>query len=112
MLPSRGRRDSMESRFFQRVILRHKIEALTNNGPFSGVLENISLGGVFIRTDKSLSLGDQMEINIPIHNGFGKSIFYAKVSAIRREQHGLAFKFIDLDPKNFWTLQSFIKASI
>jgi hypothetical protein len=39
------------------------------------------------------------------------SNFAAKLIAIRNESEGVAFTFNDLDPKNFWTLQSFIKTA-
>jgi Tfp pilus assembly protein PilZ len=102
----------MGTRFFQRVVFRRNIEALTQDGIFSGILENISLGGMFISTDKRLSIGDQIEINLPINNGISDTKLSAKLTAVRRENHGIAFKFKDLDPKNFWTLQSFINSAI
>jgi hypothetical protein len=103
---------SMENRFFQRVVFRQNIEATANDGLFTGVLENISLGGVFIRTNKELATGDQINIKIPVKTELAKSNIIAELTAIRKEPHGIAFTFKDLDPKNFWTLQSFIRASI
>jgi c-di-GMP-binding flagellar brake protein YcgR len=102
----------MGTRFFQRVIFRRYIEAITQDGVFSGILENISLGGMFIKTDKNLSIGDQIEINFPINNGITDTNLTAKLSAIRKDDNGIAFKFMDLDPKSFWTLQSFINSEI
>jgi Tfp pilus assembly protein PilZ len=99
----------METRFFSRVKINHEIEALAQDGFFIGILENISLGGLFIRTKKCISVGDQIEINIPLRCEFTMSNFAAKLIAIRSESEGVAFTFNDLDPKNFWTLQSFIK---
>jgi Tfp pilus assembly protein PilZ len=102
----------MGTRFFQRVIFRKDIKASAHDGVFSGILENISLGGMFIRTDKCLSIGDQIEIDFPIKNGIADTKLSAKLTAVRKENHGIAFKFKDLDPKNFWTLQSFINSEI
>jgi hypothetical protein len=101
----------MEDRFFRRVIFRQEIEAIAKDGLFPAAVENISLGGVFLRTNKDIPAGEQIEINIPLRNEFTTSKFSAKLTAIRAEQKGIAFKFTDLDPKNFWTLQSFIKAT-
>ena len=101
----------METRFFKRVIFRQEIDALAQDGVFPAELENISLGGLFINTNKKISLGEEIEINIPLRNEFTTNKFFARLTAIRAEQKGIAFKFTDLDPKNFWTLQSFIKAS-
>lgn len=101
----------MVNRFFRRVNINHRIEALAQDGKFLCRLENISLGGVFIKTTKCISPGDQIEINIPLRNDFTINNFTAKLIAIRREESGAAFRFEDLDPKNFWTLQSFISAA-
>jgi len=101
----------MENRFFRRLEINHGIEALAQDGKFLCRLENISLGGLFIKTKKCISPGDQIEINIPLRNDFTINNFTAKLIAIRREESGAAFKFEGLDPKNFWTLQSFISAA-
>jgi hypothetical protein len=98
----------MENRFFRRVDINQRIDALAQDGIFQCRLENISLGGLFIKTKKCISPGDQIEINIPLRNDFTISRFTAKLTAIRSEEIGTAFKFKELDPKNFWTLQSFI----
>jgi len=101
----------MGTRFFSRVKTKHEIKALAQDGFFIGVLENISLGGLFIRTQKCIRVGDQVEINMPLRCEFTMSNFAAKLIAIRNESEGVAFTFNDLDPKNFWTLQSFINAA-
>jgi len=101
----------MENRFFRRVHINHRIDALAHDGIFQCRLENISLGGLFIKTKKCISPGDQIEINIPLRNDFTISKFTAKLTAIRSEERGTAFIFKELDPKNFWTLQSFIASA-
>jgi hypothetical protein len=93
----------MKNRFFRRVKLDHELNAVAQDGVFSGRLENISLGGLFIKTQKNISPGDRIEIEIPLIHSFT-----AKLIAIRNESQGVAFIFDNLDPKNFWTLQSFI----
>jgi hypothetical protein len=98
----------MQTRFFRRIKINHEIKALAQDGFFIGRLKNISLGGLFIKTEKSISVGEQVEINIPLRSEFEMSNFAAELTAIRSEAEGVAFKFNQLDPKNFWTLQSFI----
>jgi len=43
-----------------------------------------------------------------LRNDFTINRFTATLTAIRSEERGAAFEFKELDPKNFWTLQSFI----
>jgi Tfp pilus assembly protein PilZ len=98
----------MENRFFRRVKINHEIKALAQDGYFIGRLINISLGGLFLKTKKTISVGEQIEIDLPLRSDYEINNFAAKLIAIRNEAEGIAFKFINLDPKNFWTLQSFI----
>lgn len=100
----------MPTRFFSRVKINSDVKALAQDGFFMGILENISLGGLFIRTKKCINVGDEVEINIPLRSEVKMINFAAKLIAIRSECEGAAFAYNDLDHKNFWTLQSFIKA--
>jgi Tfp pilus assembly protein PilZ len=100
----------MGTRFFSRVNINNDIEALAQDGVFMGKLENISLGGLFIRTKKSISVGDEIEINLPLRSEAKMINLAATLTAIRSEREGAAFTFRDLDHQNFWSLQSFIKS--
>ncbi|MEI8354768.1 MAG: PilZ domain-containing protein [Deltaproteobacteria bacterium] len=100
----------MPNRFNRRVDINDEIEVVTPNGMLRCMLENISLGGLFIRTDKNIHVGDEIEIATPIHNDSRMMILAAKLKAIRIENRGIAFKFDDIDHQNFWTLQSFIQS--
>ena len=99
----------MGTRFFSRVKINNDIKALGQDGFFMGILENISLGGLFIKTKKCINIGDQVEINMPLRSEFTKINFAAKLIAIRSDREGAAFAYNNLDYKNFWSLQSFIK---
>jgi hypothetical protein len=100
----------MGTRFFSRVNINNDIEALAHDGVFMGKLENISLGGLFIRTKKSINVGDEIEINLPLRSEAKMINLAATLTAIRSEREGAAFTFRDLDHQNFWTLQFFIKS--
>jgi hypothetical protein len=99
----------MGTRFFSRVYINNDIEALAQDGVFMGKLENISLGGLFIRTNKRISIGDEIEINLPLRSEARMINLAATLIAIRSDREGAAFTFRDLDHQNFWSLQSFIK---
>jgi len=101
----------MGTRFFSRVKINHDIKVLAQDGYFTGILENISLGGLFIRTKKGINVGDEIEINMPLRSEFTLANITAKLIAIRSDSEGAAFTYNDLDHKNFWTLQSFIKSA-
>jgi Tfp pilus assembly protein PilZ len=101
----------MPNRFNRRVNINDEIEVLAPDGKFKCLLENISLGGIFVKTNKHVNVGDEIEIDTPIRSDLRMIILAAKLKAIRIENRGVAFKFNDIDHQNFWTLQSFIQSA-
>jgi Tfp pilus assembly protein PilZ len=81
---------------------------MTKDGFFAGMLENICMGGLFLRTNNSMEVGTGLEVNLPLTANSTNITIAASVVAVRIENHGIAFQFDNLDHKNFWTLLSFI----
>ncbi len=98
----------MEKRFFLRLSINDEAKITSKDGVFAGTLENISLGGLFIRTDQNMELGEIIDINIALPCNTGCTNVTANVMAVRIENKGIAFKFNNYHPNDFWTLQSFI----
>ena len=99
----------MEKRFFRRVNIDNGMCTLAKDRIYTGIIENISLGGLFIKSDIQLKIRDKVEINITLPNGSRKINFETNAVTTRIEDEGVAFKFDKLNPKDFWTLQSFIQ---
>ena len=95
----------MERRLFSRKDVDHETTIMTKEGNFTGVLENISMGGFFLRINKHIEVGENVEVDIPFSNNVN---IVTNVTAIRIENNGIAFKFENIDHYNFWTLHSFI----
>jgi hypothetical protein len=95
----------MERRLLSRVPIDHETTIMTKEGNFTGVLENISMGGFFLRTNKHLEVGENVEVDISVTSSVN---IVTNVTAIRIENNGIAFKFENIDHYNFWTLHSFI----
>jgi len=72
----------------------------TKDGIFTALLENVSMGGLFLRTNKPIEVGELIEITIPLPSaspdGQRKKIVVDAV-AIRVEEHGVAFRFHEID---------------
>ena len=116
----------MEKRLFNRVIVNNCICALINNGTFTGIINNISLGGLNVTSTIQLKVEDSVEMSfsIPYFYMSTKLDTYSKaiitdyvykpivistnVSAVRIDNNGIAFKFEKLSPEDFWFLQSFV----
>ena len=87
----------MERRFSGRSGLQDETTILTKDGIFAGTLENISMGGIFLRTDQPLRIGDVIEITIPLPEHFGESKIVVDGIAIRIVGNGVALKFLNFD---------------
>ena len=95
----------MERRLCSRIPTDQETTIMTKDGNFTGILENISMGGFFLRTDNRVEVGENVEVDIPFNNNVN---IVTNVTAIRIENNGIAFKFENVDHYNFWTLHSFI----
>ena len=117
----------MIKRLFQRVSINDGTCTLSSNGIYSGIIRNISLGGLFIESDLQLNVMDRVAINFKLTynpktikiNTDLKTInidsdtktinINTNVIAVRIDNDGMALQFDKLNPKDFWDLQSFIQ---
>lgn len=97
-----------------------------NNGTHTGIVNNISLGGMHITADKSFNAEDKITISFPIpymylstrvdkpskkivsETVYKSVVINTNVSTVRYDENGIALKFEKLSPDDFWTLQSFV----
>ena len=59
---------------------------------YHGFIENMSAGGVFIKTDESLSVGKAVEMTFPLSDKAKQVTFHAKI--IRNTDDGIGVKFL------------------
>jgi hypothetical protein len=78
----------------------------TSEGMFTGVAENISLGGLFVRMSNKVGVGDKTDISISVPGASSTDSIVAKGVAVRVEASGMAFKFYNIDHKTFCDLLS------
>ena len=95
----------MERRLFDRIHIDHETTIMTKDGNFTGVLENISMGGFFLRTNRQIEVGENVGVNIPFTNNVN---IVTNVTAIRIANNGIAFKFEQMEHYNYWTLHSYL----
>jgi uncharacterized protein (DUF342 family) len=102
----------MGKRFFHRVSINDGTCTLTKDDIYLGTIENVSLGGLLIKSDMKINVSDKITVNIKLSGDSGNINFATNVIATRIVNEGIAFKFNHLDPKDFWNLQSFIQCAI
>jgi len=81
---------------------------MTTDTSFDAMTENLSAGGMFIRTDRLLPAGNIVTINFNIPNASHPSVT-AKCEVVRNSPQGMAFQFKSLDFYTFANLKAFIK---
>lgn len=98
----------MFPRRFFRINYVTKATVTVSDASFAAMTDNLSAGGIFLRTDNAMPVGTLATINFNIPNTSHPSIT-VKGEVIRRGQQGLAFEFKSLDYYTFTNLKAFIR---
>ena len=81
---------------------------MTKDGKFTGIMENISLGGFFLRINNRIEVGEKIAVEISLENDLRNVNIITNATVVRIEENGIAFKFEDMERYNYWTLHSYL----
>ncbi len=95
----------MENRVFTRVELYEWATISHENQDFGGLVENISLRGLFVQTNQELPL--DVPIEVSVHHSIDKSL-YLNATPVRREKTGLGMKINRMDLHSLVYLRNLI----
>jgi hypothetical protein len=98
----------MVERLFQRLQANYETTIMTKDGNFTGVMENISLGGFFLRINNRVEVGEKIAVEISLQNDKRNLNIITNATVVRIEENGIAFKFDELGHYNYWTLHSYL----
>lgn len=75
------------------ALIRYKGESI------KGEVDNLSLKGLFVKTDQKIDVGEQAEVSVFFHGADSDLSFSLQATVIRVADHGLGFNFqkIDID---------------
>ncbi len=96
----------MIRRSFPRVRLSIDVTIVTQSGHFPGVLKNISLSGLFVRTRLPTKVGDTSRIALPLAKISRQAGIEFKGVAVRVEPDGVAYRISNIDHANFEHLKA------
>jgi len=99
-------------RNFKRIHIVSKAKVMTADQYFEAVTENISVNGLFVRTDHLLSVGNVAEITLNIPSVSESSFLTVNGEVVRSDFQGLAFKFKSLDLNAFSHLRKVISSKV
>lgn len=111
--------DPRNRRAFRRESLRVEVHYRTEWGYFTGFMEDISMGGLFVTTYTRPPIGDHTELCFSIPNAEGESVECKALAEVRwlREPNaqtqqlpGMGLAFIKLPPSSYSAICAFVGA--
>src|SRR6266568_2540522 len=98
----------MEQRRFSRVDFVINALVKYDDTAFRGEVENLSLRGIFIKSDRVLEIGTPAEITIGLTSVEPEIVIQVDATVVRVEEGGIGFQFAKLDVDSFSHLRSII----
>ncbi|GLI38177.1 PilZ domain-containing protein [Geobacter hydrogenophilus] len=89
----------MEKRKFERVDLRTEAVVRHRDLTFRGEVENLSLKGLFVRTDQKIPLHEKVDVAMFFHGSSSELSFSLEANVVRATDDGIGLNFrkIDID---------------
>jgi uncharacterized protein (TIGR02266 family) len=112
---SRPDRDGIERRQFGRAdVSEHKLELkFANEVQFARqYIENISLGGLFVKTEQRPPMGTLMAIEFSIPSRGSHRIFSLTAKVCRVTPQGVGLEFTNLSQENRLDLEEFVRSAL
>ena len=114
--PLPGQADGRTARRYRRFPLKVEVGYATEHNFYTGFMENLSSGGLFIATHQPAQIGEVMEITFTVPGIPGACVAIAQVTWTREYDAtnedmvpGMGLKFIQLDQKVRAAVELFIK---
>ncbi len=98
----------MRNRRFNRIRFESRAMVNTAGQSFEALTENLSLNGIFIRTERHLPVGNKVEIMFCLPSASRSSSVTVNSTVVRNDVHGMAFQFASLDQDSFSRLKTVI----
>jgi hypothetical protein len=99
---------SVRNRKFNRIRFESQAMVMTGEQEFEASTENLSLNGLFIRTERKIPDGERAEIKINVPSASRSPFITVDGVVVRHDDHGLAFQFKSLDQDSFSYLKTVI----
>ncbi|KAF0217894.1 MAG: hypothetical protein FD174_3157 [Geobacteraceae bacterium] len=89
----------MENRKFERVGFHTEAVIKYGELSFNGEVENLSLKGLFVKTDRKIEIDEPVEITVFFHGTDAQLSFSLQAKVVRVTENGIGFNFqkIDID---------------
>lgn len=96
----------MQNRSYDRVQFESQAVIMFDGQHFEALTDNLSLGGLFVRTERDIPVGKKAEILLTVPSASRSSTVNLEGVVVRHDAHGLAFQFKSLDYESFAYLKA------
>jgi len=100
---------NMEKRSFTRIPLQAKALVRAKETTVIGVIENLSLNGIFLKTPEKLRVNRVVKIELLFTGTSSQLSILLNGEIVRHENTGMAVHFKDIDLDAFFHLENLIK---
>jgi hypothetical protein len=101
-------KDCMEKRNFHRITFQTKAIVRSKDATVIGIVENLSLDGIFLKTPEKLNLNRLVKIELLITGTSSQLSILLDGKIMRHENVGMAIQFRDIDMDAFFHLKNLI----
>ena len=98
----------MEKRSFDRITFQTKAIVRSKDATVIGIVENLSLDGIFLKTPEKLNLNRIVKIELLITGTSSQLSILLDGKIMRHENVGMAIQFRDIDMDTFFHLKNII----
>jgi hypothetical protein len=89
--------ESVNKRVHERTDSRTMAMIRYKGAAINGVVENLSLKGLFVNTDQKIDVGEQVEISLYFFGVDSDLSFSLRATVVRATENGLGFNFQKID---------------
>lgn len=90
----------MKKRQFERVDCRTTALITCQGRSFRGEVENLSLKGLFVRTDQKIDLNETVQVTVYFNGDSGDLSFAIDGKVVRCDEQGIGLSFQKIDTKS------------
>ena len=98
----------MEDRQKTRVLFHVKASIKYNNATIEGDVDNLSINGMFMNTEKNIPENTTADFSIHLSGSSSKLNLNIKGRVIRKEDNGIAVSFLEMDLDSYAHLKNII----
>lgn len=102
----------MDKREFTRIVFQTEVNVRAGERKFSGVMENLSLDGLFVRAAGGVPAGSDVDLTISLSGSTSALTIELKGVVVRQDGEGMAIRFREMDLDSFIHLRNIVACNM